>query len=169
MKTAQVNMYCKLYTDVFPPFYHGECAAGYQIMEFLLDDCGHAFGSAGQILKGDLNLWYLATNEKVGVLSINGEERSWKWGGSSWMNVLWFVVKLRKLGVFSKEQAKTLAEKIDEGKQNFNFMYDISKYLEAKEDGTPWKHPGDKDRKESVLFFHNVINTLKDGGLICQD
>jgi len=171
MKTAKVIMHCKIYTESFPDFDYEEGATGEQIMEFLLDDCGQAFNSGGTITPGDLNLWYLATNEKHGILSINGSEETWKWGESSWERVEGFVELLKKFKVFSEDQYDLIMEKIKEGKDNFNFMYDISNYLESKELGTPWQHPGNKGRDDSLKFFGNIIKTLKDGGYktVCPD
>jgi len=171
MKTADVIMHCKIYTESFPDFDYEKGATGEQIMEFLLDDCGCTYGSAGQHIEGDLNLWYLATNEKHGVLSINGSEESWGWGGSCWERVEEFVRQLKALEVFSKDQYNLVMEKIKEGKDNFNFMYDIANYLESKEDEEPWEHPGEKGRDDSLKFFGNVIKTLEDGGykIVCPD
>jgi len=179
MKAAQVQIYCKIYAESFPVFEkHEKQSTGQDIMDFLLDDGGCAFSDDQEDsmidpdpIPGDLNLWYLATNEKHGILNINGEEKSWGWGKSSWENVIWFVDKLYKMEVFSNDQYQTIMEKIDEGKSNFSFMYDIAKYLEAKRDGKPWSHPGTKGREESQKFFNNVKQTLENGGykLTCPD
>ena len=154
--------YVKIYTENFSDEMDGHNEHDEdEIVRFLLDDAGCAFGSAGNTLSGDLNIWYLGTNERHGFIYVNGIEMEWGWGGSSWENIERMLKEFKRVGM-SKNNLKKLEDAYKEGVINFSFMYDIKDYLEAKEDGTPWTHPGMQGRNESIGFFRNAVQGISE-------
>ena len=83
---AYVSIYCKIYTNNFSEEMVGREATGEEIYQFLLKDAQCCLP-----LRGDINLWYLGSNEKFG--SIIYRNRNWKWsfGEASFDNVEQFV------------------------------------------------------------------------------
>jgi len=163
MKTCYVDIYCKIYAEGFPTFYR-ENATGEDITNFLLSDCRHSFEDEDVLVPGDLIIWYLATNEKVGHMIVDGMSIEWGWGESSWDKVKRFVNHLRDCEIINHNQQSRLINAICEGESNFSFMYDITPYLVSKRDGKDWKHPGNEGREHSKEFFSHVKKSFEGEG-----
>ena len=140
-------------------------ATGAEIYDFLMEDANLCIGEDGQIIPGDINLWYLGCNEKFGELVL--EDKVWKWsfGESSFDNVEAFVSTLYQRKLISGMQFYTLMGKIDEGRQIDN-MYDIKDYLICKREGRLWSKTqnASRFRDEMKRFVTNVESNLQNGG-----
>ena len=91
----------------------------------------------GTTLPGDLNLWYLGSNAKFGLMRYKDKVFAWDFGESSFDLVQSFISAIYRDGLFSKDQYIALLEKVEEGRLIDNFL-DIPKYLMAKKRGISW-------------------------------
>jgi len=160
-----VDIYAKIYTDTFPQDMIAQETTGDQLFNFLISDCGHAFDEAGNLIPGDLVIWYLGCNEKMGNMSALGPGFSynyeWSHGDSSFDIVQKFVTNLHKEGVFTEEQFKTLLEKIEEGRK-VDCMYDIGEYLSCKAEGLPWTKKSEGFRDDMKKMIGGVKSFIQD-------
>jgi len=141
-KAVFVSIYCKIYTDNFSEEMVNRKVTGQEIYEFLMSDARQCFGSNGEPIPGDCNLWYLGCNEKFGHLALENDLWSWSFGESSFDKVQAFVSMLFKKGLVSMQQYQTMMDKIAEGRR-INNMYDVKDYLICKIEGRSWiKRPG---------------------------
>jgi hypothetical protein len=156
---VEVVIYCKVGTDCFGE--HNDRMTGQEIYDFLMSDVGYTYEEADESLPiwkdppripGDLRIWYLGCNEKMGTLRVENEVWEWRIGDSNFDRVQEFIDCLDRRGLFTKKQYYTLCEKIIEGRK-INWMYDIRDYLKAKAQGKPWKGDPEKGREESRKFF----------------
>jgi len=136
-RRAFVSIYCKVFTDSFSNEMVGKLATGTEIFNFLMKDAGQSFDENGELIPGDINLWYLGCNEKFGCLIYKDFVFSWDFGESSFDRVEAFCYLIYSDGMFTREQFETLMEKIQDGRL-FDNMYDIPAYLKAKREGKPW-------------------------------
>jgi len=160
MHKAFCRIYCKIYCDEFPDdgFNEGKLATGDEIYEFLSQQLGYATEpETEEIIPGDYALWYLATNEKFGVLGINEMISEWSFGESSWDRVLGFLHLLNNKAIITVAQYVHLISLVQEGMNSFDDMYEIPNYLKAKRDGLPWIKK-QTDTKENIK---QIIGTLK--------
>ena len=158
-KKITVSLYCKIYTDTFSEDMQNRTATGEEIFNFLIEDSGHAFTSAGVKISGDCNLWYLGCNEKFGCIEYEDNIIEWGFGESSFDNIEIFVKYLYDEGMLTDERFKILSDKIEEGRKIDN-MYDISEYLLCKQCGKEWVKT-----KESETFrddFKNMLENVKE-------
>lgn len=143
-KQAFVTIYCKIYTDSFPDegFTNGKIADGDSIYHFLTKQLNLSFiddeQCCGQLIKGDYAIWYLATNEKFGILQVDDYINKWSFGQSNWQRVTEFINILYLKEVITKNQYNHLTNIIQEGMNAFDDMYEIPKYLYAKQTGQIW-------------------------------
>ncbi len=151
---------CKVFTDTFDYLNLTEMEED-DIVTWLLTDSGHASDEDGDMMKGDLNIWYLGTNEKHGGITVG--EQTWEWGicGACWSNVSEMITALREEGM-SIDNCKKLLAAYFEGASNFTTMYDIGDYLRVKENGAEWRGKDDSWRKESMKFFSSAIDGIKE-------
>ena len=148
-----VSAYAKIFTDSFSEEMVDQMATGKEIYEFLMKDAGHCSDDDGQIIPGDLNLYYLGCNEKFGYLIVENKVWNWSFGESSFDNVEAFVKELYNMRIFTGQQFQALMEKIAEGRLIDN-MYLIKDYLICKRDGIPWT------RKPDAGKFRNDIKQM---------
>ena len=147
------SIYCKLYNYSFDDKMNDRLATGQEIYEFLMEDANQCFTEDGQIIPGDVNLWYLGSNEKWGFMVVEDAIWTWRHGESSFDTVLAFVIELNTLGIITNEQYQILIDKIDEGRLIDN-MFDIADYLICKRDGKQWS------KTESALTFRDDIKKI---------
>jgi len=123
---AYVSIYCKIYAENFSNEMIDREATGEEIYQFLLKDAKCCLP-----LRGDINLWYLGSNEKFG--SIIYRNRNWKWsfGESSFDNVEQFINAVYQDGLFTEKQYQRLLKKIEEGR-GIGDMYLIGDHLAQK-------------------------------------
>jgi len=126
VKRAYVSIYCKIYTENFSQEMIDRYATGKEIYNILLKDAKCCLP-----LRGDLNLWYLGSNEKFGSIIYNEKVWRWGWGESSFDNVSEFVRAVYKDGLFTNYQYRKLEDKIREGRE-IGSMYAIPDYLSLK-------------------------------------
>ena len=140
-KKVMVSIYCKIFTDNYPVL-ESE-VTGDQIVNHLLSDCNCVWEEddseeGAHQIPGDLNIWYLGTNEKFGEISlrIDGTQWEWKWGfgESDFRNVSEFIDILRMHEVITPAQYQQLEDAIEVGKI-IGDMYGIREYLKRKRDG----------------------------------
>jgi|WetSurSiteA1Bulk_404760.scaffolds.fasta_scaffold00195_32 hypothetical protein len=138
-KKVEVFIGCKIGTENYP--YFEEEATGDQIVEHLLSDCAYAHDEVGNIIPGDLCIWYLGSNEKFGELYIKDGSLEWKWewgfGESNFEYVTKFIKRLLMQEVITKEQCRKLMDAIEIGK-TIGDMYEIGNYLEIVSAGKRW-------------------------------
>ncbi len=132
-----ISIYCKIFTDSFSNEMVSMMATGDEIYSFLMKDAGQSYDENGELIPGDLNLWYLGCNEKFGCLIYKDAVFSWDFGESSFDRVESFLYLIYSDGIFTRGQFRTLKDKIQEGRL-FDNMYDIPAYLKAKREGKPW-------------------------------
>jgi hypothetical protein len=143
-KRVFVSIYCKIYANSFSEQMINVNATGAEIYEFLMKSAGVCFDPDGFPLPGDCNLWYLGCNEKFGHLVVGDDVWQWSHGESSFDTVEAFVLKLHEKELTTPEQHQTLMAKIEEGRRVDN-MFQIWKYLDAKDRGLPWVKESDPD------------------------
>jgi hypothetical protein len=145
-----VSIYCKVYAKSFSEKMINAYATGTEIYKFLMESAGVCFDPDGFPLPGDCNLWYLGCCEKFGHLIIGDDVWQWSHGESSFDTVEGFVRKLKEKRLTTPEQHQTLMVKIEEGRQ-FDCMYQIWKYLDAKDRGMPWiKKPDPRSCRQQI-------------------
>jgi hypothetical protein len=136
-----VSIYCKIFTENYP-LLEGE-VTGDQIVNHLLSDCGCVWEEddspeGAHQIPGDLNIWYLGTNEKFGEIHLVIDETLslWEWrsGEADFQNVIEFIETLRMHEVITSAQHKQLEEAIEIGK-TIGDMYEIGNYLKRKREG----------------------------------
>lgn len=123
---AYVSIYCKIYTENFSNEMIDRYATGKEIYNFLLKDAQCCLP-----LTGDINLWYLGSNEKIGHIIYKEKVWHWGWGESSFDTVQDFIDHIYQDGLFTKHQYRKLSDKIEEGRV-IGSMYSIGAYLLAK-------------------------------------
>jgi hypothetical protein len=143
-KRVFVSIYCKIYANSFSESMINVYASGTEIYGFLLKSAGVCFDPDGFPLPGDCNLWYLGCCEKFGHMVLGDDVWNWSHGQSSFDTVEAFALKLHEIGLSTEEQHQTLMAKIEEGRQ-FDCMFQIWKYLDAKDRGLPWVKEPDPD------------------------
>lgn len=136
-KKVFVSIYAKVFNDSFSDEMVNRVATGNEIYDFLMKDAGLSIDKNGELIPGDLNIWYLGCNEKLGCLRYKDHILSWDFGDSSFDRVESFIFLLYFGKVFTEEQYEMLMTKIQEGRIIDN-MYDIPKYLKAKREGKSW-------------------------------
>ena len=164
-KRVFVSIYCKICANSFSEKMINAYATGTEIYEFLMKSAGVCFDPDGFPLPGDCNLWYLGCCEKFGHMVLGDDVWQWKYGESSFDTVGAFVLKLQEKGLTSDDQHKVLMAKIEEGRQ-FDCMYQIWKYLDAKDRGMSWiKEPDPRScRREIKTMFAGVKESLAQEG-----
>jgi hypothetical protein len=138
---AFVRMYCKIFDDVFPDngFTDGRMATGDEIYSFLSKSLNLTIDpETNEALPGDACIWYIATNEKFGVLSVNEVMMEWGFGESSWDRVLVFLRELNDRFILDVHQYVSLLMLVEEGMRSFDDCFEIASYLKAKRDKQPW-------------------------------
>ena len=127
-KKAPVSIWCKIYTNNFSEEMTNRVATGEEIYDFLTEDSGNCFDDDGNMIKGDINLWYLGCNEKFGEMRYG--YRVWRWGmgEASFLNVMLFCSWLYMDGFFTRNQFEALIAKIEEG-HAIGDMYRIRDHL----------------------------------------
>ena len=123
-----MSIYCKIYTENFSDEMLCRQATGQEIYEFLMKDAGMYVDEHSQPLPGDLNIWYLGTNEKFGSIAYKDTRWTWGFGESSFDIVEDFVRTVHEDGLFTEEQYDTLMDTIREGRK-IKDMYAIGNYL----------------------------------------
>jgi hypothetical protein len=123
-------------------------ASGREIYDFLMMNANLCFDKKGTLILGDCNLWYPGCNDSYGLLRYKDTFLSWDVGESSFAIVEAFISLIYIDRIFTKEQYQTLMKKSQEGRLIDN-IYDIPKYLMAKEQGKPWTKS--KEAKEFRL------------------
>ena len=145
-----VSIYCKIYANSFSEEMVNVYATGTEIYGFLMKSAGVCFDPDGFPLPGDCNLWYLGCCEKFGHMVLGDDVWQWSHGESSFGIVEAFVLKLQEKGLTTLEQHQALMVKIEEGRQ-FDFMYQIWKYLDAKSRGVQWvKEPDSRTCRQQI-------------------
>jgi len=160
-----VSIYCKIYANSFSEEFINVYATGTEIYEFLMKSAGVCFDPDGFPLPGDCNLWYLGCCEKFGHMVLGDDVWQWKYGESSFDIVDEFVRKLHEKGLTTPEQHQALMAKIEEGRQ-FDNMYLIWEYLDAKSRGVPWvKEPDPRScRGQIKVMVADVKKSLEQKG-----
>jgi len=165
VKQVFVSIYCKIYANSFSEQMINVYATGDEIFRFLMKSAGCCFDPDCFPLPGDVNLWYLGCCEKFGHLIVGDESWQWGMGESSFDTVEAFVRRLHELGLTTPDQHQALMEKIQEGRQ-FDCMFQIWRYLDAKERGVPWiKEPEPRScRREIKTIVAGVKESLAKKG-----
>jgi len=161
MQKAFVRIYCKIFCDEFPDdgFAEGKLATGDEIHAFLSKELGFAIDpDTDEPLPGDFSLFYLATNEKFGVLAVNEIYLRWGFGESNWDRVLLFLRELSDRSIISIPQYIHLIGLVEEGMNSFDDYFLIPAYLKAKRDKLPWTKK-QTDTKENMK---KIIGDLKE-------
>jgi hypothetical protein len=168
-KASFVSLYCKIYTDSFSLDLINHYATGTQIYEFLMRSAGLCLDPSGSPRPGDCNLWYLGCCEKFGHMVLDDEVWEWGFGESSFDTVEAFVWKLYEKALTTEEEHKALMAKIEEGRQ-FDCMYQIGPYLDAKRRGVPWvKEPDHRSCREQVKsMVAGVKESLEQEGYVVR-
>jgi hypothetical protein len=169
-KKGFVSIYCKVFTDSFSNDMVSRFATGDEIYCFLMKDAGQSYDESGDLIPGDINLWYLGCNEKFGCLIYKDFVFSWDFGESSFDRVEAFCYLIYSDGIFTKNQFETLMEKIQEGRLIDN-MYDIPAYLKAKREGKSWVKTREayEFRQEMKSFVGRVKEHLEAEGFMFID
>ena len=164
-RRAFVSIYCKIYNDTFSDEMVDRLATGQQIYDFLMEDANHCFTEDGQIIPGDINLWYLGSNEKFGFLVLEDLIATWDAGESSFSFIMAFVIQLFHLRLITYRQYEILVDKIAEGRL-FDNMYDIDEYLICKRDCKPWTKTEDAStfRDDMKRMIGDVKKSFRDDG-----
>jgi len=149
------TVYCKIYAENFPTTIDGNIISGQELYDFLIDSCGCTE------MEGDLNIWYIGSNEKHGCLMLNDRIWEWGWGDSSFITVLEFIQYAYEFEALTFDQLNDLIEKIIEG-HKIGGMYHIDSYLELKSDGRErdWVNPERNWKQISKKFFSNVLTSI---------
>jgi hypothetical protein len=160
-----VSIYCKIYANSFSESMINVYATGTEIYDFLMKSAGVCFDPDGFPLPGDCNLWYLGCCEKFGHMVLGDDVWQWSYGESSFDTVEAFVLKLQEKDLTTPEQHQALMAKIEEGRQ-FDFMYQIWKYLDAKSRGVQWvKEPDSRTCRQQIKsMVSNVKESLEQKG-----
>ncbi len=136
-KKSLVSIWCKIYTNNFSDEMINKMATGQEIYDFLMKDSGNCFDDKGNLITGDLNLWYLGCNEKFGGLIYKDRKWLWGFGQASFGYVEMFIYSVYLDGLFTNDQHETLICKVKEGRV-IGDMYQIKDYLICRKDGKLW-------------------------------
>ena len=169
-KRVFVSIYCKIYTDCFSLDMFNKMATGQEIYDFLMRDAGMCRDDDDQIIPGDCNLWYLGCNDMFGCLRYNDHTLKWGTGESSFAIVEAFITLLYIDRVFNQEQYEAVIDKSKEGRL-FDHIYDIPKYLKAKQEGKPWTRTKEarEFRLKAKRFASRISNHLEEEGFLFVD
>ena len=164
MKKVYCSIYCKIYTDSYNVL-AGQ-VTGNEIFNHLMNDAGCTFDEGENRIPGDLNIWYLGSNEKFGNITLRipgGNTYEWEWGhgDSNFKRIEKFILTLQLNGVITNGQYQTLNNAIKEGKK-IGDMYLIREYLETKNNKKYWipRITNTKNRFKTLL--KTVENKLKE-------
>jgi len=169
-KKILVSIYCKIFNDSFSDEMIKRMVGGKEIYDFLMKDAGLSLDENGRLIPGDCNLWYLGCNDMFGCLRYNDCKLKWGTGESSFAIVEAFVTLIHINGVFTQEQYEALMEKCKEGRL-FDNVFDIPKYLKAKQEGNPWVKTKEacEFRLKAKQFASRVSNHLEEEGFLFVD
>ena len=169
-KKVLVSIYCKIFNDSFGDGMIKRIATGKEIYDFLMKDAGLSVNENGELIPGDCNLWYLGCNDRFGCLRYNDHILKWGTGESSFAILEAFITLLYIDRVFSQEQYEALIEKSKEGRL-FDNMYDIPKYLKAKQEGKPWARTKEarEFRLKAKRFASRISNNVEEEGFLFVD
>ena len=169
-KRVLVSIYSKIFNDSFGDEMIKRMATGKEIYGFLMKDAGLSVNENGELISGDCNLWYLGCNDRFGCLRYNDHILKWGTGESSFAIVEAFVTLLYIDRIFNQEQYQALIEKGKEGRL-FDNIYDISKYLKAKQEGKPWARTKEARgfRLKAKRFASRVSNNVEEEGFLFVD
>jgi len=142
-KKSLVSIWCKIYTNNFSEEMINRKVTGQEIFDFLMKDSGNCFDDKGNLIPGDLNLWYLGCNEKFGGLIYKDKNWTWSFGEASFEYVEMFIYSAYLDGMFTTNQYETLICKVKEGRL-IGDMYRIKDYLICRREGRPWINQNQK-------------------------
>ena len=164
---AFVRIYCKIFCDDFPDhgFTKGKVATGDEIYDFLSKPLNYAFDiETDKPIPGDYAIWYLATNEKGGILQVNEQSSEWSFGESNWERVNSFLYILHETEILSDQQYDHLMSITEEGQNAFDSMYDIPLYLKAKHSGKEWIRTNSNAKEDIRKMISSVHDMLISSG-----